>query len=357
MKTKQPWLSVIIPVYNAEKYLKRCIESIRFQSFENYEVLLIDDGSTDDSSAICQKVCSSDPRFHYYGIENGGPFRARLFGARHVTAEYFTFCDADDYYLNHKVFEFLFIKISKLPEKASVFQFGYLKKYNHLLSASENVKRYLHINSKDFITREYPKLLCSFWDESHLSMNVWNKLYSSSLRENLPEHGEKVFWGDDLILNLYLLEAIEGAYYIPKALYVYRQSSGGTNRFSLHTMEDLDVIKRYQLAFLDKRDMDDSDKLRQILYSEVAGWFLAYIREAGDHLAEEDIRGLIIKSLQLPSFIQARNYYKEHESDNRAECLLGEADIEKYMEEISVKKREPIKIRIIRILKKFYMRI
>ena len=89
-------LSIIIPVYNAESYLSRCLDSIFEQSFTSYEVILVDDGSTDSSSLICDRYSSTDPRFRTVHKKNGGVGSARNAGMNLAKGEYVMFVDADD---------------------------------------------------------------------------------------------------------------------------------------------------------------------------------------------------------------------------------------------------------------------
>ena len=92
--------SIIVPIYNKEFYVRECLESIRSQSFEDFECLMIDDGSTDSSSRICKEFSSDDERFKYYYKENGGLVSARKFGAHRAIGEYVINVDADDFIKN-----------------------------------------------------------------------------------------------------------------------------------------------------------------------------------------------------------------------------------------------------------------
>lgn len=92
-----PFLSVIIPVYNVEAYLPQCLDSILAQTFTDFEVLLVDDGSTDGSAALCDSYAGKDARFHCFHKENGGHTSARQVGFRQAKGEYVTFVDSDDW--------------------------------------------------------------------------------------------------------------------------------------------------------------------------------------------------------------------------------------------------------------------
>lgn len=92
-----PKVSVIVPVYNADKYLRRCIDSILSQTFADFELLLVDDGSTDGSPAICDAYAARDSRVRVFHKPNGGVSSARNLGLDNARGEWITFCDADDW--------------------------------------------------------------------------------------------------------------------------------------------------------------------------------------------------------------------------------------------------------------------
>lgn len=89
-------VSIVIPVFNCSSYLSECLESIRNQSYIEFEVILIDDGSTDYSGDICKKFCKDDVRFRYFFQNNQGPSSARNYGLTKITGDFLTFVDADD---------------------------------------------------------------------------------------------------------------------------------------------------------------------------------------------------------------------------------------------------------------------
>lgn len=97
METKQPKVSVIIPVFNAEKHLTHCIDSVLMQTFPDFELLLIDDGSKDESGKICDEYARKDPRIIVFHKKNGGVSSARNLGLQEAKGEWVTFVDSDDW--------------------------------------------------------------------------------------------------------------------------------------------------------------------------------------------------------------------------------------------------------------------
>ena len=97
MKDNNPLFSVIVPVYNAEKYLSRCIDSILNQTYQNFELLLVDDGSKDKSGSICDKYGKTDSRVIVIHQSNSGPGTARNNGLHNAKGRYIIFVDSDDY--------------------------------------------------------------------------------------------------------------------------------------------------------------------------------------------------------------------------------------------------------------------
>lgn len=109
---KQTKISIIVPVYNVEKYLGKCIDSILNQTYKNFELILVDDGSTDSSKTICEVYSKKDNRIKLFHKTNGGLSDARNYGINHSNGEYLLFIDSDDFIHNHYL-EILYNTIEK----------------------------------------------------------------------------------------------------------------------------------------------------------------------------------------------------------------------------------------------------
>ena len=121
-------ISIVIPVYNAEKYLEQCLNSIQNQTYKNFEVILVNDGSMDHSESICMDFVKVDTRFKYFTKVNGGASSARNFGLDYVLGDFITFIDADDWVdENH-----LEVLLNNIKENNSDMAVSSIKKFDNV---------------------------------------------------------------------------------------------------------------------------------------------------------------------------------------------------------------------------------
>lgn len=116
-------ISIIVPIYKVEKYLRQCLDSIQNQTYQNFECLLINDGSPDNSADICREYVAKDARFRYFEKENGGLSSARNFGIEHSTGVYVTFVDSDDW-LEHDALDRLYGALKKENADISIGRYN-----------------------------------------------------------------------------------------------------------------------------------------------------------------------------------------------------------------------------------------
>ena len=165
-----PKISVIVPVYNTEKYLHRCIDSILSQTFTDFELLLIDDGSKDSSGVICDEYAAKDSRVRVFHKENGGVSSARNLGLDNAKGDRITFVDADDW-VENKYIENLFEK--SLGDVDLVFSYATI--YNGCSSYKENYpSRIIEACDLDLLFKE---------NDLHWHTSPWAKLYRRYLIE------------------------------------------------------------------------------------------------------------------------------------------------------------------------------
>lgn len=205
-------VSVIVPVYNVERYISKCIDSILKQTFTDFELILIDDGSSDNSLQICKQYESRDSRIRVYSQKNSGPSRARNNGISKALGEYITFVDSDDYLDSDYLFELTKYQADLV---SSGFKLWYAKdnrteykSYDHFLKATKED------NNIDLAIEE--------GEFKYLLAGPCCKLYKRSLLEK--HHiffDENLTYGEDHLFNLCYLQNIENIVLTPYAGYVY----------------------------------------------------------------------------------------------------------------------------------------
>lgn len=162
-------VSVIIPMYNVEKYIDECIKSVINQTYKNLEIILINDGSTDNSYDICKKYSETDARIILINKENGGSASAKNFGLKIAKGDYITFVDSDDFIQNDMI-EYMLNKIEKT--KADIIQCDFISLYKDSKVISKSGITEETISSQMFL-----KLFLTEWKNSLF----WNKLFKKEV--------------------------------------------------------------------------------------------------------------------------------------------------------------------------------
>ena len=157
-----PEISVIVPVYRAEAYLRRCLETIKCQTFQDFEVLLIDDGSSDSSGSICDEYAEKDSRFKVIHKENGGVASARSVGIQLAIGKYSIQFDPDDW-IESNMLQLLYEKAE--IDGASIVVCDFFKEYSH--NSSEVVTHRKRPIDKDLLIDEFltGRMQASFWNK------------------------------------------------------------------------------------------------------------------------------------------------------------------------------------------------
>lgn len=220
------FFSIIIPIYNAEKTLEKCLHSLQVQFFADFEVLMIDDGSQDNSYEICKRFAKEDARFKLVHQENRGPSAARNEGLKRAKGTYLCFVDSDDYVVQDYLGR-LYAEIQKT--KADVLFFGYT-------SVDRSGKQMeTHLPPTDMSGTA----LLAALSERDLFGYTWIKCFS---RVTVGECGfpEDMSLFEDEIFTCKVLEKTESVAALPEALYCY--VSGGANMLTGRTYENYCVL-------------------------------------------------------------------------------------------------------------------
>lgn len=210
-------ISVIVPIYNMEKYLKKCVDSILNQTYSNLEIILVDDGSTDLSAAICDEYLKLDNRIKVFHKKNGGLSDAKNFGLKKANGKYVGFVDSDDW-IEKNMYEEMFSKLKNT--KSNIVICGRYLEY-------ENGEKHEWCNKNEIIMDKEQSLiyLNSFYN---IDMSSCDKLYEKSLFENIEfPYGKKC---EDAYTTYLLFAKADRVAYIPKCFYHYLQRSGSISR-------------------------------------------------------------------------------------------------------------------------------
>jgi len=213
-----PFISIIIPVFNVEQYLRRCLDSVLSQTFANYECILIDDCSPDKCPAICDEYVSKDSRFKIIHKHiNEGVAEARKSGQKLVTSEFVTSLDSDDW-LDPCALEIL---CNKQHETNADIVIGSFKQYFQ--------DKTREIVFDDYIITDKQKMLSDFFLKRF--KNVWGKLYRSSLFAHITQPSNLTV-GEDIIINVQVLcsNNCNIVAVIKDIVYNYDTSTGGVSQ-------------------------------------------------------------------------------------------------------------------------------
>lgn len=222
-------ISVIVPVYNVAAYLRQCIESILRQTYTDLEVILVDDGSTDGCSAICDAYREKDPRVAVIHKENGGPVSARKAGMRMASGSYIAFVDADDWIeldMYGRMYQMM------VGQDVDVVMCG---RYEDM---GKTQKRVFHgikegrYGKQDLLEDVYPRMVAGdAFFEWGLFPGLWDKLF----RRGCIEHfqfavDERITMGDDAACVYPCLLNVDSIYVMHDCLYHYRQTAASMVR-------------------------------------------------------------------------------------------------------------------------------
>lgn len=236
--------SIIVPVYNSASFLPSCLACVKNQSLEDWELIFVDDGSTDNSGKILDEYALPDERIHVFHQENSGQFFAREKGIAMSQGEYILFLDSDD--------ELMPDCLARLHEvicesKPDMIMFAYRVSYD---DGRQDIERDMIADEKKVISPEWLR-------ENLISNNTYNALWTKAFRRELFE-GDKTdyselsgtHFGEDKIRLLCPVTAAKSIIYIPCCLYRYNYRQGSTmHRFDANAIDRMLSEKMFSLCY------------------------------------------------------------------------------------------------------------
>lgn len=207
-------LSIIIPTYNCEKYIKRCIESLIIQKYINIEIIVIDDGSTDNTFDICNLESKKDSRIKIFRKKNNGVSSARNLGIEKATGEYIFFIDSDDYIEDNTIEECM--KIIE-DNDIDILKFGYYRECGKY----KKKYKFSTINNK-VINKQWYELnnIYSNLVSSSDFYNIWNAIIKKEIVSGL-KFNETIKYGEDYLFMVELVFKSSSIYFYDKPFYHY----------------------------------------------------------------------------------------------------------------------------------------
>lgn len=214
-------ISIIIPVYNVEPYIRRCLDSVINQTYKNLEILCINDGSTDLSGKICNEYAAKDARIRVIHKENGGSYSARNVGLNNATGRYIGFVDPDDW-LELDMYETLYNLIQKFNVSFSAVSFFFDDDNGSVSAVKQEIVPKGALSQREMLKRTFTSPYYS-----GLLFNIWNKLYLAEfIRNNCLSFDESAMSGMDILFSCKLMLCDNcTCSYIAKPLYHYYQRS------------------------------------------------------------------------------------------------------------------------------------
>lgn len=227
-----PEISIIVPAYNVEKYLDKCMKSILSQTFEDFEVLLIDDGSKDTTPQICDKYAALDSRVKAYHKNNGGLSDARNYGLDRMSGKYVTFIDSDDF-IDVNYLKYMYYLVKKNDAQITIVQ-------GQVLLETEKPIEDKATEEKVLKTVDAVRMMLLRRDATHTS---WGKLFNTKLWETIRFPKGQNY--EDYATTYYVFAQADTVAYSNARLYFYIQRTGSI----MH-----DVCSEKTLSVLDVSD-------------------------------------------------------------------------------------------------------
>lgn len=243
-----PLISIIIPVYNVEIYLKECLNSVINQTYKNLEIIVVDDGSTDSCGKICDEFAKQDSRIKVLHQQNAGQAVARNKALDIMQGEYLAFVDSDDI-IDESYIQTLFDMIQKYNTKISMIG---LCKFKNIKELDEYKNQ--NSNSKDFVLSSYEIFKLSFLPYSGFMTTIWTNLYHKEIFKNLRFREGILFEDTDIYFEIIeTYNSSKSVAFRDKKLYFYRQQENSTmKKFNEKKLSKIEIANKFADKIVEK---------------------------------------------------------------------------------------------------------
>lgn len=301
-----PKLSIIVPVYNGEKYIRKCIDSILNQSFKDMEIIVINDGSTDTTEEILKTYLEKDKRIKLINNKNSGPAAARNKGIKAARGNYIGFVDSDDY-IELTMYEKLYESAEK--KNVEVIMCGY-RDINSFNNTSEIIKSNLEAY-KVYYKEAIRTIIRSFTEYKNYGyFSLCNKIYSKKLLENNNLYlDEKRDHGEDWWFNINVFLKLNSVVDIGEPLYNYVHINSQSLMCKYREDQfDLFLDGRYKVLDTIPKELINEDALNENFILEFSSYIIRTFKEVKD---KKKRRSLIDKVLSNKEVIRCAGNVKK----------------------------------------------
>lgn len=225
-------ISVIVPVYKVEKYLRQCVESIQAQTYKDLEIILVDDGSPDKCPNICDELAKKDGRIKVVHKENGGQSTARNQGLSYATGEFIGFVDSDDT-IEPNMYQTLYQLINCYQVDIAMCGCNTIDERSTMLATTKDIGQPLLLNQNEL------------WHEVFAELNnaVWNKLFKASLLKDI-RFPEDIIHGEDLLFNIEYLKLCNTGVITSEPLYNYLKREGSVTKQAFSSKKLFEITSK-----------------------------------------------------------------------------------------------------------------
>ncbi len=250
-----PLISIIVPAYNIEQYLPKTLDSIINQVYQNLEIIIVNDGSKDNTAVIIDSYAEKDARVKAIHKANGGVTSARLAGLAAATGEYVGFVDGDDY-IEPEMYERLLS--NALKYNADISHCGYQMVFPNRVD--------YYYNTGKLIEQDNKKGLSDLLRGGFVEPGLWNKLYRRGLFENISVMDNTIKINEDLLMNYYLFKQSQKSVFDDFCPYRYLVRKGSAANSTLNEFHLKDPLKVWRLIY---SDLQDDAQLSIIAYQNL----------------------------------------------------------------------------------------